>query len=149
VTGRVVAIAQHDFGSLSADEVYQVWTDPALLTRWMAEHLKEQDPAAALARIEVSAAIGGRFFFADTREGSAAWGYYKALERPKHIVFSWFVSPEEEQEDNSDVTIEITPAGAGCAVTITHEMGDEWADYVDRTAAAWRSMLQAIDVTLG
>jgi uncharacterized protein YndB with AHSA1/START domain len=114
----------------------------------MADHLRQQDEDAAITRIEVDAVVGGRFCFADTREGSEAWGYYEALERPERIVFSWFVSSDEEQEDKSDVAIEITPAGPGCAVTATHTMSDEWADYVDRTAAAWRSMLQSIDATL-
>ncbi|MGH6978452.1 MAG: SRPBCC family protein [Brevundimonas sp.] len=147
MSDTVAATASHDFSSLTADAVYDAWTDQGLFRKWMERHLGERDEDARVTRVEADAVVGGRFDLADTREGSEAWGYYRVLERPERIAFTWFVSPEEEAEDNSLVTISIVPQGKGCAVTVSHRMDAEWADYVERTADAWKSMLEAIDQT--
>jgi len=148
MTGTVSASARHDFVGLAPEQVYSAWLDAATLRVWMARHLEESMPSEQVTRIETNPVPGGRFDFADTREGSAVWGYYRVLEKPRRIVFTWFVTPEEDEEDNSLVTIEIAPKGAGCAVTIRHDMGAEWADYVEPTAKAWASMLKAIELAL-
>lgn len=148
MTDKVSAIARHDFTSLTPEQVYSAWLDAATLGVWMARHLKESMPGEQVTRIKTDPVPGGRFDFADTREGSDVWGYYRVLERPRRIVFTWFVTPEEEAEDNSLVTIEIAPKDKGCAVTISHEMSAEWADYIEPTAKAWTSMLKAIDLAL-
>lgn len=144
----VTARARHVFSGLSAAQVYDAWTQPDLVRQWMSLQLQAKDPSVAVRRVEIDPVVGGRFLFSDSREGSEAWGLYKALERPERIVFSWFVSPEEEDEDNSTVTLEIASDGAGCVVEASYEMSDEWADYIAQTAEAWRSMLEAIDVAL-
>ncbi len=144
----VTARARHAFPRLSAGQVYAAWTQPELVRQCMSLQLQGKDPAIALRRVEIDPVVGGKFVFSDSREGSEAWGYYRALERPGRIVFSWFVSPEEEEEDNSTVTLEIMPEGAGCVVAASHEMSDEWADYIAQTAEAWRSMLEAIETAL-
>ena len=127
MTGTVKAIARHVFSTLTATQVYDAWVDEGQLRRWMEHHLKERDPAAAVTRVEVDAVVGGRFDFADTREGSEAWGYYRVLDRPRQIVFTWFVSAEEEEDDNSTVTLDLVPQDKGCVATMTHEMDAEWA----------------------
>jgi len=43
------------------------------------------------------------------------------------------------------VTLNITPDGDGCVVTIVHEMDAEWSDYVERTESGWSRMLAAVD----
>ena len=141
----VTAVAQHKFAGLTAEQVFDAWVDGDLVRTWMGRHLKQRDAAAEVTRIEVDPVVGGRFLFADTRPESEAWGTYRTLDRPGRIVFSWFVSAEEETEDNSLVTIDIVPLGTGCDVTIKHEMSAEWADYVGQTANAWESMLTTID----
>lgn len=147
MSSTVTAMARHTFATLSPDAIYDAWTDADLLRKWLETHLRARDADAAVTRVEADAVVGGRFDLADTREGSEAWGYYRVLERPGRIVFTWFVSPEEEAEDNSLVTVTVSPQGSGSAVAIGHEMDAEWADYVDRTANAWKSMLEAIDAT--
>ena len=39
--------------------------------------------------------------------------------------------------------IEIAPLGAGCELVLRHER--VWADYEERTAQGWTSMLDAIE----
>lgn len=149
MTDIVTAVARHEFAGLGAEQVYEAWLDAEKIRAWMMHHLKARDANAAITRIEVDPVVGGRFLFADTREGSEAWGYYRALEAPRRIVFTWFVSEEEEAEDNSTVSLELEPDGAGCVAIMRHEMSAEWAEYIEPTARAWKSMLEAIEGALG
>lgn len=145
---NVTATAEHAFAGLSAEQVYDAWIKPDEVRAWMETQLRVNHPGIAVTRVEIDPAVGGKFLFADSRDGSEAWGYYKTLERPRTIAFSWFVSPEEEAEDNSLVTLEIEARGDGCLVVASHEMDAEWAEYMAQTAAAWKSMLAAIQTTL-
>lgn len=151
MSGTVTATARHRFETLDADTVYDAWLDAKTLRRWMAQPMSRKAGKVEITRVDVDARIGGRFHFAEIRDGEVAesWGDYRALERPSRIVFAWFVTPEEEQEDKSEVTIEIVPDGKSCVATVSHEMDTQWAAYVEPTARAWASMLQAIDAMLG
>jgi hypothetical protein len=51
--------------------------------------------------------------------------------------------------DSSRVTIDIAPLEKGCELTLIHELHPDWADYADRTEAAWTKMLDALATTLG
>ncbi|WP_196257986.1 SRPBCC family protein [Pelagibacterium limicola] len=149
MTDTVTAVARFEFAALAPQQVYDAWLDPARARAWGEYNLKERDPSAEVTRIEIDPVVGGRFLFADRRGGeeSEAWGYYRALEQPRRIVFTWFVTSEEEAEGNSTVTLEIVPTDGGCVATISHEMSGEWADYTDQTAEAWQGMLRAIERT--
>jgi hypothetical protein len=57
-------------------------------------------------------------------------------------VFTWAVAPDKE--DASRVVVEIRPAGTGCELTLTHEMGSEWADFKDRVTESWKKMVGAL-----
>ena len=118
----VDAWAEHRFAALAPEAVFDAWTKPVALKAWMTLHLREREPDAEVTRVDVDAVPGGRYHFADSRDGSDAWGYYKVLQRPQKLAFSWFVSPEEEAEDNSLVTIEIVQDGAGSIARISHKM---------------------------
>lgn len=147
---NIVARTQYRFASLTSEQVYDAWLDPEKVRAWGDRNLKQRDPASAVTRIEIDARIGGRFLFADIRDGeeTETWGYYRALEKPAQLIFTWFTSQEEEAEDNSTVTLEIVPDGNGCIATMSHEMSAEWSDYIEQTANAWHGMLKAIDEVL-
>jgi len=151
MSDTVTAVARHHFVGLMPDQVYDAWIDPATVRAWGARNLGDRDPSSAVTRIEIDPVVGGRFLFADIRDGeeTETWGYYRALERPTRLVFTWFTSPEEEEEDRSTVTLEITPQDHGCVATMSHEMSAEWADYIEQTANAWKGMLISIEETLG
>jgi hypothetical protein len=36
------------------------------------------------------------------------------------------------------------PRGAGCELTLTHEMKPEWADYAKRTEEGWAAILEGM-----
>ena len=110
--------------------------------------LADSDPGSVTS-IEIDPRIGGKYRFSGTQNGeqSDSWGYYRALDPGKRIVFTWFVTPEEEEEDNSTVTLDLSPEGRGCVATMSHEMDAEWAAYTEQTANAWNRMLRAIEET--
>ncbi len=84
--------------------------------------------------------------FSDMREAGEArhWGTFLALERPRKIVFTW-ITDESQEADPSKVTLAIEKDGAGCVVTLTHEMDRRWTEYLSRTERGWGRMLRAID----
>jgi uncharacterized protein YndB with AHSA1/START domain len=65
---------------------------------------------------------------------------------PRKLVFTWFTSEEEEQENSSVVSLTIEPLANGCRATIVHSMDERWAEYVKQTEAACTFMLRPIDV---
>jgi uncharacterized protein YndB with AHSA1/START domain len=144
----VTATARHRFADLSPQQVFDAWLDPGLVRAWMQQNVDEKNPGNAVTRIEIDPSVGGRFFFAGSREGTEAWGTYQVIDRPNRLVFTWFVSEEEERTEHSLVTLDLAPEGKGCEAVMRHEMGVAWADYLEQTANAWTSMLTAIERTL-
>ena len=97
--------------------------------------------------VEIDARVGGRFTFSDMREAGEAihWGFYQEIDRPRRLVFTWFTSPEEAEENNSVVTLTIEPADDGCVATIVHSMDAQWAEYLKQTENGWHSLLSQVD----
>src|SRR5258705_13844192 len=94
----------------SPERVFDAWVDPSIVRKWMSL------PSPLLGtmdvrRVEIDARIGGCYTFSDMRkEGEAVhWGFYREIDRPRRLVFSWFTSREEEEEDSSVVTLTIEP----------------------------------------
>jgi uncharacterized protein YndB with AHSA1/START domain len=127
------------------ERLFDAWLDPGKIRAWSEIALNESGLSADIRRVEVDARVGGRFTFSDMREEGEAvhWGTYLVIDRPRKLVFTWFTSEEEEQENNSTVTLELEPSGGGCLVTLVHAMDPKWADYGDQTAAGWTKMLDA------
>ena len=67
-------------------------------------------------------------------------GTYLEIERPNRLVFTWGIGEAEA----SRVTVEIVRCEAGRELKLTHELHPDWADYADRTKAAWEKMLQVL-----
>ena len=116
----------------------------------MGAALVEAGLSGDIRECQVDARVGGGFVFSDMRDAGEArhWGKYLELDRPRRIVFTWITDPSEEA-DPSKVTVAIVPDGAGCVVTLVHEMDAAWADYIARTEQGWGRMMKAIDGLLG
>jgi uncharacterized protein YndB with AHSA1/START domain len=130
----------------SAERVFDAWLDPSMVRSWMSLPSPLLG-AMDVRRIEIDARVGGRFTFSDMREEGKAvhWGFYREIDRPRRLVFSWFTSKEEEDEDSSVVTLTIEPTEDGCVATIVHSMDAKWAEYVKQTENGWDSLLRQID----
>jgi uncharacterized protein YndB with AHSA1/START domain len=144
-TRLVEAKVTHRFRA-SAERVFDAWLDPDLVRVWM------QEPFPGLGRlnvrrVEIDARVGGTFTFSDMRtEGEAVhWGYYREIDRPRRLVFTWLTSEEDARSDTSVVTLTITPLTEGCEATIVHRMDAKWAEYVAQTEQGWGGMLRQID----
>ena len=128
------------------ERAFDAWLDPKLVERWFAPGL------GAMVRVEIDPRVGGEFSFVQRRMGDKGprdvdhRGEYLELDRPRRLVFTWGVPAESP--DKSRVAVAVAPDGNGSAVTVTHALLPGWADYVDRTQAAWTKMLDAMAAAL-
>ncbi len=99
-------------------KVYAAWTDPQKIARWFG-------PASVKAgteRADIDARVGGRFRISFTKEDgeySEVGGVYREVVPNQKLVFSWAWHSTPERE--SQVTVELKPAGDGTWLTLTHE----------------------------
>jgi uncharacterized protein YndB with AHSA1/START domain len=144
---RIEAKVTHHFAA-SPERVYDAMTDPEQVRRWQRAWLIQGGLPGVVTHCEIDPQVGGKFLYADMRDGDEArhWGTFLALERPIKIAHTWIVD-ESEEDDPSVVTIIIEPApvGNGTTVTLYNEMDAQWADYRERTERGWMAMLTAVD----
>lgn len=148
MAGKAEAKTVYEF-AFPAERVFDAWLDPALVRSWAARPVAGK-AYTDIRRVEIDARVGGKFTFSDMRDDGEAvhWGYYREIDRPRTLVFTWFTSDEEEAEDDSVVTLTLEPLATGCRATMVHTMHERWAEYVEPTAKAWNLMLQQIDAEL-
>ena len=71
-------------------------------------------------------------------------GVYRSIDPPSTIVFSWNIEPPDEHAGlQSEVTVTITPDGAGAELLIRHEKLTR-AGAVERHAEGWRGALDQL-----
>lgn len=123
------------------ERVFDAWLDTRLIGQWMFGPTQREEE---IVRLNVEARVGGAFSFLVRRQGQEIdhVGTYLEISRPRRLIFTWSVAGESAGE--SRVTIDITPHGAGCQLTLTHDMDPKWAEYATRTAAGWTKMLDAL-----
>jgi uncharacterized protein YndB with AHSA1/START domain len=126
------------------ERVFDAWLDAEKARRFLFATSKGQ-----MVRAEIEPRVGGTFLFIDRREGGDAehFGEYLEIDRPRRLVFSFHT--ERGSTDLSRVTVEIVPRGAGCELTLTHEIDPKWADYKDRTQAGWTTILDGLAMVVG
>jgi uncharacterized protein YndB with AHSA1/START domain len=126
---------------VAPERVFDAWLSSEMIGRWMfGPALRDEE----VVRITLDPRVGGRFSFVVRRQGNEIdhIGRYLEIDRPRRLVFTWAVAPDAE--DASRVTIEIVPQGAGCDLTLTHEMQPQWADFAGRVHEGWTTMLGAL-----
>jgi uncharacterized protein YndB with AHSA1/START domain len=129
------------FGA-SAERIFDAWLDPEKASTWLFATASGQ-----MVRAEIDARVGGWFCFVDRRDGEdiVHRGEYLEIDRPRRLVFTFFV--EKYSSDISRVIIEIAPLGAGCELTLTHEKVPH--EYASRTESGWTRILDGLARTLG
>lgn len=127
----------------SAERVFDAWLDPERARKFLFS-----TSTGVMVRAEIDARVGGSFNFTDRRDGEDVEhiGQYLEIDRPKRLIFTFHT--ERNSTDLSRVTIEIAPVGAGCDLTLTHEMDAKWAEYKDRTEAGWTMILEGLGAVL-
>jgi len=129
----------------SAERVFDAWLDADFLGRWMfGPGVRDE----RIVRLTLDARVGGTFSFVVDRHGDEVdhVGEYLEIERPRRLVFTW--ATRDSLPETSRVIVEILPLGEGCELRLIHEMGDDWAEYVEPASGSWRKMLDALDTAL-
>lgn len=131
--------------SAPAESVFDAWLDAGKIGTWMFGPAIRDEEVVALM---LEAKVGGAFSFVVRRNGAkiSHIGKYQEIARPRHLVFTWGI--KEHAGDNSLVRIDIVEKTGGCALTLTHEMPAQWADYVTQVEGAWSKMLDALAKSL-
>jgi uncharacterized protein YndB with AHSA1/START domain len=113
------------------DSVYEYFTRPELMVRWMGEHA------------DLEPVRGGRFAVDIT--GQAVRGEYVELDPPHRLVVSWgYAGSEEVPPGSSTVEVRFIASGGGTRVELEHrdlpeprraEHAVGWRHYLARLAA--------------
>lgn len=130
----------------SAEAVYDAWLDPVWLGRWMFGPAVRDEKIVGLTN---DPRVGGQFSFVVDRAGATIdhVGEYLVLERPRRLVFTW--ATRDSLPATSKVTVQIDALGdAACHLTLHHDMAPDWAAFVDRAAASWQKMADALERAL-
>lgn len=124
-----------------AGRVFDAWLDPDLLGRWMFGPGVRDERVLCLT---LDARVGGAFSFVVDRHGDEVdhVGEYVEIDRPRRLVFTW--ATRDSLPETSRVTVEITPRDDGCDLKLTHEMGDDWIEYVGPASGAWNKILDSL-----
>jgi uncharacterized protein YndB with AHSA1/START domain len=139
--GRATRVQVTRSFDVTPEQVFDAWLDPGVIGRWMfGPALRDEE----VVHLETDARVGGRFSFLVRRQGAEIdhVGTYLEIDRPRALAFTWGIAGESV--DESTVRIEIAPRGAGCELTLTHELPPKWADYAERTKGGWTKMLEAL-----
>jgi uncharacterized protein YndB with AHSA1/START domain len=138
----VHAVVMHRFG-VSAERVFDACLDPAWVGRWMfGPNVRDE----RIVELTLEPRAGGKFAFVVERQGKQVhhFGEYLEVERPTRLAFTWIT--RDAPDDVSRVIMEFSPrAPDACDVKLTHVMGENWSDFVDRAANAWAKMLDALE----
>ena len=125
----------------SPDEVFQAWSDPASLARWMC-------PGSVRgAEVEVDFRVGGEFRIAmrGDERNFVQHGEYLEIDRPKRLVFTWVSEWIEAEFAHTRVTVVLEPDGRShTKLRLVHDVptretyaGHEggWGQILDKLAA--------------
>ena len=140
------AIAVQNF-RVPPQRVYDAILSTEMIGRFMFGPLLR---AETILHIRNEPRVGGAFSY-KVRRGEHEIdhiGKFLELDPPKRIAFTWGIAGESDGGDPSVVTIDITPTAEGCSVRLMHAMPQEWADFIDRSRAAWEKMLGVLATLL-
>ena len=99
-----------------AEEIFDLWTKPDLMVRWMSPF-----PGAVDCKASCDLRPGGAFSLVMLSEASSREisGTYVEVDRPRKLVFTW-IGPLTN-DVNTLVTVELDPRGDETDLVLTHE----------------------------
>lgn len=138
----------HSF-NVPAERVFDAWLNPAQAGRFLFA-----SRTGVVMHCEIEPEVGGSFMVTDRRpnpDGDESFfetqhrGVYVEIDRPRRLVFDFSVEPFASR--TTRVTIDIVPAGGGCELCLTHDLGEteEAPSYIERTRRGWSAMLRQLE----
>lgn len=128
--------------------VYRAWLEPDLLRRWLAPGDLQVN------RVEVDERVGGHYRIWQGHVGSEMGGFeceLLELVPDRRIVFRWgFVGPQRTEGPVYDslLTIELSEAPGGTALTLVHERLDSLAaampEVAENVRPGWELVLEKL-----
>ena len=114
MTGEVVQIRRRV--AAAAEEIFDLWTKPELMARWMSPF-----PGTVDCKASCDLRPGGAFSLAMVSGESRrdVSGTYVLIERPRKLVFTW-IGPLTNNV-NTLVTVELNARGDETDLVLTHE----------------------------
>jgi uncharacterized protein YndB with AHSA1/START domain len=124
------------------EKVFAAFAKADLVERWLMP-----SPEIRLNVLEFDFREGGAYRFAYFVPGATTVivaGSYSLIRPPSKIVFSWVIEPPDEHAGiQSEVSVSITPAGAGSELVIRHAKFER-TDAIERHAAGWRGAVDQL-----
>jgi uncharacterized protein YndB with AHSA1/START domain len=126
----------------SPEQVFAAWTDPEKVSHWF--HCGD----ASVIDASFDVRVGGAFTLATRKshgEENRASGVYREVVPNRKLVFTWVHDRNPSAE--TLVTLLLAPDGAGCLLTLTHEMfADEFTR--DQNNNGWTGCLDNLEAYL-
>ena len=119
--------------AVPAERVWRALTDPAALAAWFW-------PQRFAPTAKVDLRVGGRYRIDGPAVGMAVSGEYVTVEPPSKLAFTWRWDGEP---DETLVTIELIPVGAGTELALRHERFTDDATR-DNHAQGWHDCLDRL-----
>jgi uncharacterized protein YndB with AHSA1/START domain len=113
-TGPIVQVRRRVMAP--AEQIFDLWTEPDLMVRWMSPFPGEVDCKASC-----DLRPGGAFSLVMSSKESSreVSGTYVQVDRPRKLVFTW-IGPLTN-DVNTLVTVELIPRGDETDLVLTHE----------------------------
>ena len=133
-TGPIVQIRRRV--RASAEQIFDLWTKPDLMVRWMSAF-----PGAVDCEASCDLRPGGAFSLVMSSEESTreVSGTYVQIDRPRKLVFTWV--GQLTNNVNTLVTVELIPHGDETDLVLTHERLPTPAIHEGHTRG-WGNILQ-------
>jgi uncharacterized protein YndB with AHSA1/START domain len=124
------------------EKVYAAWTEVEQFPKWFGPRANGH-----LQIDQFDCSVGGRYdvtMVFDDGDRFQMVGHFHELDPPKKVVLTWQGMASSMGPDETLITVDLTPTGAGTLLTLTHErfatvaVRDEhqqgWAPLLDRLA---------------
>jgi len=113
-TGPIVQVRRRV--KASAEEIFELWTKPELMVRWMSPY-----PGPVNCKASCDLRPGGAFSLVMSSADSIreVAGTYVQIDRPRKLVFTW-IGPLTNHV-NTLVTLELNPRDDETDLVLTHE----------------------------
>ena len=127
------------------ERVFDAWLDPDALRQWMfGPRIRKE----TVLKIRTDPKVGGSFVFSVERDEQIYdyVGEYFIVDRPSRLVFT--ISFEEQATESDHIVVTFAAEGAGCRVTIQHNLHPHHSDLTIDLATEWPKMLEVLESVL-